>query len=158
MREFFGGTAPNSSYDNWVSHVTEGITNEGYNDYGPTWMDRQSNDFGHYTMLSDYSPTLDYWEMIFSRFLLGDTTAVDSMLQDSLESFFYELVIFQDTAQNIVFHILREELDSSFVDINSPNTELDNVTGGFRNSWGMYIMNPTANSCLLYTSPSPRDS
>ena len=158
LRKFFGGTEPNSSYDNWVSHVTEGITNEGYNDYGPTWMDRQSNGFGNYTMLSDYSPTLDYWEMIFSRFLLGDTTAVDSMLQDSLESFFYELVIFQDTTQNKVFHILREELDSSFVDINDPNTELDNVTGGFRNSWGMYIMNPTANrEQVVIQVPHPCD-
>ena len=46
------------------------------------------------------SPTLDYWDTIFAAFIDGDTTQVDSLLQDSLQSFFYELVIFQDTVYN----------------------------------------------------------
>ena len=32
---FVLGESPNSSYDNWISHVTEGIAEDGYNNYGP---------------------------------------------------------------------------------------------------------------------------
>ena len=59
--EFFGGTAPESAYNNWVSHVTEGIASDGYNDYGPEWLDVQTNGFGHHKKLSEFSQTLVYW-------------------------------------------------------------------------------------------------
>ena len=85
---FLGGSAPSSAYENWVSHVSEGIASEGYNDYGPTWLDVQSNGFGTYRVLQENSPVLSYWETIFYHFVNGDTTIVDSLLQDSLESFF----------------------------------------------------------------------
>ena len=124
---FVLGESPNSSYDNWISHVTEGIAEDGYNNYGPDWLDVQTNGFGSYDKLEENSPTLDYWDTIFAAFIDGDTTQVDSLLQDSLQSFFYELVIFQDTVYNKTFHIIREQLDTSYID------------------------------CLLYTSPSPRD-
>ena len=66
--EFYSGIAPGSTYDNWVSHVTEGIAREDYNDYGPDWLDVQTNGFGNYNQISSGSPTLDYWESIFSFF------------------------------------------------------------------------------------------
>ena len=53
------GESPNSSYDNWLSHVTEGIADEGFNDYGPDWLDVQTNGFGNYERLIEGSPTLD---------------------------------------------------------------------------------------------------
>ena len=34
--EFFSGHSPSTSYDNWISHVSEGIAEQDYNDYGPT--------------------------------------------------------------------------------------------------------------------------
>ena len=49
LSEFLGGHSPGSSYDNWVSHVTEGIASDGFNDYGPDWLDVQTTGFGiHY--------------------------------------------------------------------------------------------------------------
>ena len=114
LKEFFGGDAPQSSYDNWISHTSEGIITEGFNDYGPTWLDMQTNGFGDHRVLGQGSPTLDYWKIIFDNFVLGDTTLVHSLLQDSVNSFFYELVIFNDTSLNKTFHIIREQLDSSF--------------------------------------------
>ena len=45
---FVLGELPNSSYDNWISHVTEGIAEDGYNNYGPDWLDVQTNGFGSY--------------------------------------------------------------------------------------------------------------
>ena len=58
--EFFGGTAPGSAYNNWVSHVTEGIANDGYNDYGPEWLDVQTNGFGHYKKLSELDIKVEF--------------------------------------------------------------------------------------------------
>ena len=156
--EFFGGSAPGSSYDNWVSHVTEGIAREDYNDYGPDWLDVQTNGFGQYNKLYSFSSEMDYWEYIFSFFVLGDTTTVDSLLQDSLATFFYELVVFEDTTLNKTFHLLREQLDSTFIDTNQVDVPDDDVVGGFRNSWGLYIINPNATrEQVLIQVPHPCD-
>ena len=132
---FLGGSSPSSAYENWVSHVSEGIASEGYNDYGPTWLDVQSNGFGTYRVLQENSPVLSYWETIFYHFVNGDTTIVDSLLQDSLESFFYEIVIFDDTTLYRTYHFLREQLDTSYVDLNQPDVVTDDVVGSFRNGW-----------------------
>jgi len=158
LREFFGGNAPGSTYENWVSHVTEGIASDGYNDYGPNWIDIQTNGFGNYTLLPEGSPTLDYWKLIFYQFINGDTTLVDSLLEDSLESFHYELVIFQDTTLNRSYHVLREQLDSSFVDLNQLTIAGDDVMGSFRNGWGLYIIQPDASrEQILIQVPHPCD-
>lgn len=158
LSEFIGGHSPGSSYDNWVSHVTEGIASEGFNDYGPDWLDVQTTGFGNYNKLEFGDPILSYWEDIFSGFILGDTTLVDSLLQDSIESFYYELVIFEDTIYNRVFHIIREQLDTSFIDSNQSDNDLDDVIGSFRNGWGMYIINPQATrEQVIIQVPHPCD-
>ena len=94
LTEFIAGNSPETSYENWLSHVTEGVASPGFNDYGPEWLDIQTNGFGNHRVLTENSPTLHYWETIFNYFVAGDTTYVDSLLQDSIQSFFYELVIF----------------------------------------------------------------
>ncbi len=158
LREFFGGNAPGSAYDNWVSHVPEGIASDGYNDYGPFWMDIQSNGFGSHRLLPEGSPTLDYWKQIFYPFISGDTTLVDSLLTDSLESFHYELVIFQDTSLTRSYHILREKLDTSFIDLNQPTIPEDDVLGSFINGWGLFIIQPGASrEQVLIQVPHPCD-
>ena len=158
LKEFFGGNAPQSSYDNWISHTSEGVITEGFNDYGPTWLDIQTNEFGDHRVLSEGSPILDYWKTIFDNFVLGDTSLVDSLLQDSVNSFFYELVIFNDTSLNKTFHIIRERLDSSFVDQNEPGNDEDDVFGSFKNSWGMYIINPSSSREQVFIQvPHPCD-
>ena len=89
LTEFIVGNSSETSYENWLSHVTEGISSPGFNDYGPEWLDIQTNGFGNHRVLSENSQTLDYWETIFTYFVIGDTTLVDSLLQDSIQSFFY---------------------------------------------------------------------
>ena len=155
---FFSSESPNSSYDNWISHVTEGIAIEGYNDYGPDWLDIQNNGFGSYRRLNENSETLVYWGLIFQHFINHDTTIVDSLLSDSLDSFFYEIVIFEDTLLNKVFHMLREQLDTTFVDVNQIENQQDDVVGSFRNSWGLYIIDPNASyEQVLIQVPHPCD-
>ena len=85
LLEFIAGNSPTTSYDNWLSHVSEGIVSPGFNDYGPEWLDIQTNGFGDHTILNENSPTLSYWETIFNNFLNGDTSFVDSLLQDSIQ-------------------------------------------------------------------------
>jgi poly-gamma-glutamate capsule biosynthesis protein CapA/YwtB (metallophosphatase superfamily) len=144
LSKFFGGDAPSSSYSNWLSHVTEGVAEPNYNDYGPDFIDVQTNGFGSYKKLSENSPTLLYWENIFQKFITGDLESTDSLLQDSIETFYYNLIVFNDTIENKTYHILRESLDTSFNDLNQPEIDFDDVMGSFRNSWGLYIINPTA--------------
>ena len=158
LTEFIAGNSPETSYENWLSHVTEGIASPGFNDYGPEWLDIQTNGFGNHRVLTENSPTLHYWETIFNYFVAGDTTYVDSLLQDSIQSFFYELVIFQDTTYGRTFHLLREQLDSSYVDYNNPELESDDVIGGFQNGWGLYIISPDGlREQILIQVPHPCD-
>ena len=70
LLEFIAGNSPTTSYDNWLSHVSEGIVSPGFNDYGPEWLDIQTNGFGDHTILSENSPTLSYWETIFNLSLI----------------------------------------------------------------------------------------
>ena len=83
---------------------------------------------------------------------------MDSLLQDSIQSFFYELVIFQDTTYGRTFHLLREQLDSSYIDYNNPELESDDIIGGFQNGWGLYIISPDAlREQILIQVPHPCD-
>ena len=156
--DFFSGEAPDSDYDNWLSHVSEGIAENGYNDHGPPWIDIQTNDFGTYRHLEEDSPTLDYWRIIFSHFINHDTLAVDSLLLDSITIFNYELVIFEDTSQNRSYHILREKIDSAFVDLNQIEIPEDDIVGSFKNGWGLYIIQPEATKeQVIIQVPHPSD-
>ncbi len=142
--EFIGGNSPTTAYDNYISHVSEGIASPGYNDYGPDWVDVQSNGFGDYRIISDFDYTLVHWRQIFQALLAGDIEAADQMLTDSLETFHYELVRFEDVDYQRTFYLIREQLDSSYVDENQPDVEEDDVIGSFANGWGLFIINPAA--------------
>ena len=85
--EFIGGVSPSTAYDNYVSHVSEGIANEGYNDYGPDWVDVQSDGFGNYRIIPEFTNTLAHWRNIFEALLQNDVTLADQLLSDSLETF-----------------------------------------------------------------------
>lgn len=146
LRGFMAGDEPAAEYDNWLSHVSEGIDNPGYNDYGPEWLDPQHNGFGAYRVVPNSQVgdrLLQHWRRIFDSFLLGHEVNVDALLQDSSETFHYDLVRFTDTDRNRDVFILREQLDSTFVDENQDGAA-DDVIGSFRNGWGLYIVDPDA--------------
>ncbi|HJM46768.1 MAG TPA: hypothetical protein QGH56_02955, partial [Candidatus Marinimicrobia bacterium] len=42
LKEFLAGTQEGIAYDNFISHISEGIADPGYNDYGPAWHDNQT--------------------------------------------------------------------------------------------------------------------
>ena len=52
----------------------------------------------------------------------------------------------------------REQLDTSYVDINDPENTEDDVVGAFRNGWGMFIINPNAErEQVIIQVPHPCD-
>ncbi|MFQ6609749.1 MAG: CapA family protein, partial [Fidelibacterota bacterium] len=144
LKEFIGGISPGTQYENYISHISEGIASEGYNDYGPSWLDVQTNGFGNYREIEDDSETLSYWEEILTELNRGNIETTDQLLSDSLSTFYYDLVQFEDTEYNRSLYIVREQLDSSYVDLNLPMTPEDDVVGSFRNGWGIFIINPSA--------------
>ncbi|NQU68415.1 MAG: CapA family protein [Candidatus Marinimicrobia bacterium] len=158
LKEFIGGTSPQTQYDNYVSHISEGIASEGYNDYGPNWLDVQTNEFGNYQIIPSDSETLTHWQSIFTAFNRGNINLVDQFLTDSLAAFNYDVVEFQDTVVNRTFYMIRERLDSSFVDVNMPMIPEDDVVGSFRNGWGIFIINPAAQrQNIVIEVPHPCD-
>ncbi len=158
LRDFIGGDSPETAYDNYVSHVSEGIASEGYNDYGPDWVDVQTDGFGDYRIISEFSNTLPHWRNIFEALLQGNIESADQMLSDSVETFHYELVHFDDVVYNRTFYMVREKLNLSYVDPNQDDVVGDEVTGSFSNGWGLYIISPNATrQHVLIEVPHPCD-
>lgn len=158
LKEFMGGFSNSTAYGNYVSHISEGIVLPGYNDYGPTWLDPQTNGFGDYRILPGNGPTLNYWREIFQKMIVMDTAAVEQLIADSLASFQYDFVRFRDTTINQTYWMLRERLDYSYVDTSMTSDPGDDVIGSFRNGWGLYIFNPAAaRNFVVVEVPHPTD-
>lgn len=158
LMEFMGGVSNTTAYDNYVSHISEGIALAGYNDYGPNWLDPQTNGFGDYRILPANGPTLQYWREIFQRMMHMDTVAVEQLLADSVASFHYDLVRFQDTVFTKTYWMLRERLDYSYVDTSLTSDPSDDVIGSFQNGWGLYIFSPeSSRNFVVVEVPHPTD-
>ncbi|MBT6554199.1 MAG: PKD domain-containing protein [Candidatus Marinimicrobia bacterium] len=158
LMEFIGGVSASTAYDNYVSHVSEGIADEGYNDYGPDWVDVQTDGFGDYRIIPESSYTLTHWRNIFEALLQNDLTLADQLLTDSLETFNYDLVQFEDVVYDRTLYLIRERLDMSYVDQNQDGVLGDEVTGSFANGWGLYILNPNASrQHVVVEIPHPSD-
>ncbi|MDD5087447.1 MAG: hypothetical protein PHI18_01440 [bacterium] len=161
MRGFVLGECPACGYDNWTSHISEGIAREGYNDYGPAWLDPQASGFGSFTLIPNGpagDATLTGWRAVFAAAVDGEWNAVDSILIANEPGWHYELAELADTSIGATFFVVRESLDSSFVDVNTDTSQTDDVIGSFAKGWGLFVFNPTP-ACpkLLIEMPHPED-
>ena len=158
LEGFITSECSTCQYDNYISHISEGIASEGYNIYTADSIDIQTNGFGNYRIIPDGSSILTYWKDIFNKFINNDFNTVDQMLSDSTESFNYNLVEFEDTLYNKTYYLLRENLDSTYYDSNLVDIDDDDITGSFKNGWGLYIINPSAiNKQVIIEMPHPND-
>lgn len=157
LKGFLLGEAPGCSYDNYVSHVVEGIADEGFNDYNP--LDPQSDGFGNCVVLDeDDDQLLATFKELFSHCMRGDFTEAELLRETELSSYPYQLVRLLDTLQQAEYYLLREELDSSFVDENELPGPEDDEVGSFNFGWGLYIFAAGAtNSRVLVEVPHPND-
>ena len=109
LQGFLGGSCPGCEYDNWISHISEGIASPGYNHYGPRELDPQTTGFGRYQLI-EASPAGDsliaVWYSLFANLFAGDTATIASYMNDTGLDSIYQLVILTDVDRQ--YYILRE--------------------------------------------------
>ena len=151
LKGFLYGEAPGCEYDNWMSHIAEGLASPGYNSYAP-W-DRQLDGFGNYEI--PQGDTLVFWGRIVDEFLSGQLDAA----QDSIDahSFPYQVVIFNDTDSGRTFHMLREIPNMEYYDNNDTPDFNDDEFGAFDYAWGLYIYNLEGTNPHITTAVHPCD-
>ncbi len=159
LEGFVLGEAPTCAYDNFVSHISEGIAQEGYNDYGPEFLDPQTNGFGSYTIIEEGETgdsILSTWQQILTFCIQEYWNSADALLSCYDTLFRYELVHLLDAPSE--YYMLRERLDSSFFDDNVDTIATDDVTGSFQNGWGLYVFRVNApRDKIIVQMPHPND-
>lgn len=151
LKNFMFGSEPNCAYDNWISHVAEGIVTPGYNTYSP--YDRQMNGFGNY--ITPTTAQLNTWGSIVDYFLAGQYELAEAAIASA--GFPYQVVKFNDTDSAKTYYMLREIPNMSFVDNNNTPDPYDDEVGAFAYGWGLYIYNPDGDRPILLTVPHPND-
>jgi hypothetical protein len=140
LEGFVLGECPTCAYDNFVSHISEGIARENFNDYGPAFLDPQTTGFGNFTVIEEGAfgdSILSIWQQVFLSCFEGLWDGVDTLLMAHDSLFNYEVVHLVDGS--IEYYMLRERLDSSYFDDNVDSVETDDVIGSFRNGWGLFV-------------------
>ncbi len=144
--EFYQGSTRAAAYDNWVSHIVEGIATAGYNDYGPAQLDRQTNGFGNFQRVPNGTPgdnLLTGWRQVFDAFVAGNAAATATALTNAGLGGMYQVVRLTDGGEEYL--ILREVLNNNYADDNgTAGNAADDVVGSFNYGWGLYVRNLTA--------------
>ncbi len=160
LRDFLGGNCPGCQYDNWITHTSEGIALEGFNDYGPVELDPQTNGFGNYQFIPNDSAgnaLIETWYNVFLNLLMADTLAVVEALETVQLDTVYQFVILSDPLKD--YYILREILNLDYYDEQlTPEDSSDDVVGSFDLGWGLYVFSPTAaQPGIIIEAPHPCD-
>ncbi len=150
LRDFLYGQDTSFEYDNYVSHISEGIASPNYNYYAP--FDPQTNGFGDFVIPN--TAQLDAWTQISQAFLDQDWEGTQGFID--FYNFPYNVVQFNDTDYDRTYYMLRETLNDDF-DANIASDPDDDVTGSFDYGWGLYIYNPQAQNPVIVTVPHPND-
>ncbi len=138
LQGFLLGEAPGCSYDNYVSHIVEGIADPGYNDYSP--LDPQSDGFGECQVLDeDDAELLGTFKELFGHCVRGDFAQAESLRIAELAGYPFRLVHLSDPFDLKEYFLFREELDSSYVDENNLPEPDDDEIGSFNYGWGLYV-------------------
>ncbi len=150
LKDFLYGADSSFEYDNFVSHISEGIASPNYNYYAP--FDPQTTGFGDF--VTPNTTQLDNWSSITEEFLNGNWETAQNMLTNN--NYPYHVVEFHDTDFDRTYYMLRETLNTD-TDNNIDSDPDDDVTGSFDYGWGLYIYNPEAANPIIVTVPHPTD-
>lgn len=149
--EFLYGETEECEYDNWLSHVSEGIASEDYNLYAP-W-ERQTNGFGNFYLATN--DTLDLWEQVITEFLDGEYEQAQNLINNY--QFPYQVVEFNDTDTGRTYYILREILNMEYYDNNGTIEPYDDEVGSFDFGWGLFVYNPQSSIPIIVNVVHPND-
>jgi len=161
LRGFVAGDEPGCAYDNWLSHVSEGIARPGYNVYAPPRLDPQLTGFGAFQVLDADEPgdeaVVELFRALAFDLFVGDTATAAERLAGGPATG-YELVALDDPASGRGYLVLREALDPAFGDPGLSPGPQDDVLGGFPRGWGLYVFRPdAARPELCVQAPHPCD-
>lgn len=149
--DFLFWQADSCEYDNWISHLTEGIAREGWNTYAP--YDVQTTGFGSFRLPE--SEQLDDWETVIGSFLIEDYENAQTLIDTFL--FPYKVIEFDNTENGLTYYLLRENLNMAYYDDNETPQHEDDEHGSFDYGWGLYVYNPMATQPVIITVPHPTD-
>ena len=151
LRNFLYGREPNAQYDNWISHLAEGVASPNYNTYAP--YDVQTNGFGNFRVPN--ASDIIYWGNMLDLFVAGDYDGAQGVLDANASP--YQVVQFNDTDTGRTYYMIREIPDMSYYDDNGTPDENDDELGAFTYGWGLFIYNPSATRPVIITVPHPCD-
>lgn len=151
LRGFLFGSAPGAQYQNWISHLAEGIARTGYNNYAP-W-DVQSNSFGDFH-IPEPADTLA-WNSMLDLFIACEYDSAQAVLAEA--GFPFQIVEFHDTDSGRTYYMIRELPDFSFIDTNNTTATYDDEFGAFQYGWGLFIYNPAGTKPAIISVPHPCD-
>lgn len=150
IRGFLYGTDPACAYDNWLSHVVEGLANPGMNYYAP-W-DKQTPGFGNYRLPVDLE--MAQWRLVTDAFSQGNMPLAESLIEQN--GFPYQVVLFRDIPSGREYFMLRELLNND-IDENYSPLAWDDEEGSFDYGWGLYIFSPGATNPVIVNVAHPCD-
>lgn len=151
LKNFLLWEEPNSAYDNWISHVAEGIASNNYNLYAP--YDKQTNGFGNFQVPT--TDDLSNWETITDAFLMHEWDTAQSLIEQF--GYPYQVVQFNDTDSGRTYFMMREVPNDQYFDDNGTIDPYDDEWGAFHFGWGLYIYNPESTRPIIITVPHPGD-
>jgi hypothetical protein len=152
LKAFLYGSAPQCEYDNWLSHISEGIASVNYNLYAP--YDKQTNGFGNY--VTPNTTQINAWETAIDAFLNGELETAQQVLTGA--EIPYTVVIFNDTDTGRQLNMLRENLNLTYNDNNgTPDDPEDDEVGSFAYGWGIYIVYPQSTNPIIVNVVHPCD-
>ena len=151
LRAFLLGSEPACAYDNWISHIAEGIASPNYNLYAP--YDVQTNGFGNFRLPT--ATDLIYWNNMAELFVAEDYDGAQAILTSNSAPF--QIVQFNDTDTGRTYIMLREIPNPAYYDDNGTVTEDDDESGAFVYGWGLFIYSPQGSKPIIITVPHPCD-
>ncbi|MDZ4121798.1 MAG: hypothetical protein U1C33_05220, partial [Candidatus Cloacimonadaceae bacterium] len=151
LKNFLMWQEPNSTYDNWISHIAEGIATQNYNLYAP--YDRQTNGFGDFRVPN--ATDMTNWGYITEALLIPDVVLAQSLIDQY--GYPYQAVQFNDTDSGRTYYMLRELPNYQYYDDNGTIDPYDDEIGAFEYGWGLFIYNPASTRPIIITVPHPCD-
>lgn len=151
LKSFLIGGEPNTQYDNWLSHMAEGIAIPNYNLYAP--YDVQTNGFGNFR-LPDANDIL-YWNNMLDLFNAGNYEGAQAILTAAGAPF--QVTQFNDTDTGRSYYMIRELPNYTYYDDNGTFNAYDDEVGAFAYGWGLFIYNPEGSKPIIITVVHPCD-
>ncbi len=151
FKAFLYGNTNQTEYDNWMSHIAEGVAYPNYNLYA-NW-DRQTRGFGAFKRPTNRD--LNNWQAVVNQFLNDEYDLAQATLDTT--GIPYQIVKFNDTDTGRIYYMLRELINMNHNDNNGTPDSYDDEHGAFTYGWGIFVINTNATHPIIVHVVHPAD-